>query len=166
MNLVTDIKTDKDAFNFVVNFLTNQGEKSTGENGECKYRGFLQSTLKNVVEQCLAISSGSDETPEYELAYFNKMESLIYDAKCAVGCLISDEFYDPIIEGSDIHDESVVEMVVRSNPNWNITNQSEKLLGRLQGIHDNDLFNSWQSIFEDMSLDFNEEGEYCPNYDN
>lgn len=62
--------------------------------------------------------------------------------KCAVGCLIKDEFYSETYEGSGVYDADVVDAVSKSigiQPGE--TEDVFSLLGCLQNIHD-DAFNS------------------------
>lgn len=154
------IKTDKDAFDFVVQKLTEQNEKSINEADICQYRGISKKTIDEIIKQALEVSGGDEESDEYELEYYNLLESAPRDAKCAVGHLILDSFYDPYFEDSDFTNFSVEEAVRKSNPEWEINQQSREMLMNLQGIHDSKQVHDWPAFFAKMNAEFNEDGSY------
>jgi len=55
-------------------------------------------------------------------------------AMCAVGCLIADEHYSPVLEGKDVHDAHVLKALHKSGV---FTSKSVvSMLSSLQDIHD------------------------------
>ena len=54
---------------------------------------------------------------------------------CAVGCLIKDEFYDPMFEGDGAADSTVVTMLEQSL-DQKLSNKTISLLEDLQTVHD------------------------------
>lgn len=68
--------------------------------------------------------------------------------KCAIGCLIPDERYDPSMEGK---------VISLTNPVWAATGMDSKLftLARmLQNTHDNSSPLTWRSRLEDIAADY------------
>lgn len=64
--------------------------------------------------------------------------------KCAVGCLITDEAYDPAIEGKNVDHLAVRDVLIKSRIDLcHIT-----LLKELQLIHDYDDPERWESLLE------------------
>jgi hypothetical protein len=71
--------------------------------------------------------------------------------KCAVGCLISDEYYDESIESHNVTDVKVLHAVERSL-NRRVSDAELTLLDNLQKVHDdlvpyNDSPNVWKNIY-------------------
>lgn len=56
--------------------------------------------------------------------------------KCAIGCIISDKFYDEIIEGSTVDVPEVVMAIENSNPGLEIDGDMETLFSLMQNLHD------------------------------
>jgi hypothetical protein len=62
---------------------------------------------------------------------------------CAVGVLISDEFYDSALEGRGMDCESVQRAVCSSVGNERLTPEEIALLKNLQGVHDTKPVEAW-----------------------
>ena len=159
-----NIKTDKEAFEFAVNKLTEQGCKSLHivNDGTCAYRGYTEKLTKEVKNEAINIYKLSDnflDEPEVDETFWDIYEQLLgqysYDAKCAVGHLIDDKFYDSIIEETDITNPGVAESVGKSNPEWRITSESRMMLSLMQSIHDRHDVGKWKSMFSQFSFDDN-----------
>lgn len=140
------IKNDKDALYAVKEHLLKQKESCKDETGTCKYRGYLDSTIQKAYE-------------EYDLSVDNEkyldvsevLSSYKYDAKCAVGALISDNAYsEDLEERSVFDDEDIINAVQFSNKEWdNFSDHSVTMLSILQTIHDRIEPENW-----DMLLDY------------
>lgn len=156
-----EIKTDLDAFNYVVKMLLEQNEKSIDQDETCRYRGWSNS----IIEQY---------TKEYE--YDGDYDLMTHEPnlKCAVGHLISDVFYTSEIEGNGL-DHYVFTLVQLSNPLWFMKGGEElgeddndhnswDLLSDLQKIHDNIPPKEWAEAFNKMSVKF-VDGKYNRNAD-
>jgi hypothetical protein len=65
------------------------------------------------------------------------------DTKCAIGCLISDQDYDPKIEGK------TVEQIFYLMP-FHCSEAIESLLVRLQSLHDIDDITRWPIEFSEL----------------
>jgi hypothetical protein len=71
--------------------------------------------------------------------------------KCAVGCLIPDELYDPGIEHAAC-DEMRVIRVLRKIPGMeDVTGEDAKFLRGLQSIHDRDDPDEWEESLGDFA---------------
>lgn len=149
------IKSDLDAFNYVVEALLKQKDKSMNNSEDCQYRGFLYSKVEDAMEKALI---GEDGDFDHDL-YLNLLYELNAEAKCAVGHLISDEHYDPDIEGKMI-DSDVMEIVKLSNPNWTMSDKTFDLLKRLQKTHDSIPVEMWKKEFDNIRYHFDENGCY------
>ena len=57
------------------------------------------------------------------------------ELKCAIGCLISDEFYSEEIESKTV-DEPIVKEALKNSLNQPITSEDIELLKDLQDLHD------------------------------
>lgn len=64
--------------------------------------------------------------------------------KCAVGCLIPDEFYNPALEGKTVEHEMVQDVLK------DITNELD-LLWSLQSIHDWEAVDTWEEQFAEIA---------------
>lgn len=67
---------------------------------------------------------------------------------CAVGCLISKEYYTPRIEHSSVIDGDVLRIVSQSNPQWEIGRNQIKMLKFMQNIHDMFEPSKWGMYFD------------------
>lgn len=154
---MSSIVKDLDAFNFVAMNLIEQNDKSMNENDECQYRGYPQSVLQSIVVRC----SSNEEIDYDELT--NLLANEPIDAKCAVGHLISDAIYSYDLEGKLV-DEEILDIVQQSHPEWKMTEQSKKMLMRLQKIHDAMTVELWPEAFSLMQKDFDTNGDYTGGY--
>jgi hypothetical protein len=76
--------------------------------------------------------------------------------KCAIGCLMKDEFYNEEFETKSISDLGVYRAVANSVPNWEV---NKVMLSKLQNIHDVELVEDWEGLLNDF-YDFIENGKY------
>lgn len=70
--------------------------------------------------------------------------------KCAIGCLIPDKNYNPIIEGDNIYSSAVV----KSLP-FEVSNSSEigfDFLEELQHIHDSNDVDKWEDKLKELAV--------------
>ena len=97
---------------------------------------------------------------------------------CAVGCLIPDELYDPLIEGADStsifkdcppfgrEDDWPDLRPIMARISKHLGTESEPLLGALQRAHDSDLVDkgmpSWERRMRLIALDFQLEYKPAP----
>ena len=148
--LESDKVTDRDIFNYVSQQMLSQGIKSNQqwydeENGiiedseDCQYFGYDMRTETSV--------------------------------RCAVGWIMDRDIFQKYedkyctgIEGNGIQTTEPLEVVILSNENWEFTKESWVMLSVLQRIHDNSEAEDWKEVFESMSLLFNSDGKFCPNY--
>lgn len=148
--LQVDKATDRDIFNYISQKMLSQGVKSVQqwydeeadiiENGEdCQYFGYDMRTETNV--------------------------------RCAIGWIMNQDIFQKYqdkhcteLEGNGIQSTEPLEVVILSNENWEFTKESWVMLSILQRIHDNSGEEDWKEAFENMSLLFNSDGKFCPNY--
>lgn len=157
-----NITTDYEAFVYIREKLLEQNAKSLRHDETCVYRGHSQ----DIIEKCRPV--GID--PDYdEQRYFQRYEDNLckfdYNLKCAVGHLIKDNLYSPHIEEQQIAQEPVLDVVIKSNPDWQITEDSVKLLTMLQYIHDRRVVDFWETDFNTIKHLFNEAGSYIGDLD-
>ena len=76
---------------------------------------------------------------------------------CAVGCLMSDDYYSDEFENSSPSDIRVRAAVENSIPNWAY---NVDLLSELQNLHDENEPYRWSLNFEHLESYFNEDNEY------
>ena len=77
--------------------------------------------------------------------------------KCAVGCLIPDEVYDPSMEGFRInHWKYDAHLQIKTAPlEWMLESDMSRLLNRLQDIHDSEDDPSlWEEKLRKLASDF------------
>jgi hypothetical protein len=156
------ITTDKQAFDFVVKMLLEQDAKSIDSAETCQYRGFKQVTIEDTFNKAEEIAHESDESywsSDIEEIQRDLLEKIGCDAKCAVGHLISDEYYHPSIEGETLTTD-VIDMIKSSHPNWGITHESEQMMIKLQQIHDTNPTNNWEHLFKDVQYNFTQDGKW------
>ena len=168
MSLITN---DYEAFMFVAAHLLAQKEKAWSDSEDCQYRGYLSSTLDNVREQAIARSQEEnfnnnnhyDNDYDYDI-FYDILADTAYNAKCAVGCLILDNFYDTEMEGKTIEPyELVWDAVIRSNPAWKLTDNSYLMLKELQQIHDGRPPEQWELELSRLNVKFDKYKDYEPN---
>ena len=73
--------------------------------------------------------------------------------RCAVGCLISDEYYSELLERHDVHEGVVARAVAASLPSWDhdfdeVHSKSKKMLELLQSLHDSMSIEYWEVAIE------------------
>ena len=73
--------------------------------------------------------------------------------KCAVGCLISDEYYSPNIEESCLSNEAVQTIVEKSLGIWALSFTAGRLLRNLQKMHDGTPVELWKAELERLRPD-------------
>lgn len=164
------LKNDKEIFEFVKDKLLKQYARSMDTDDTCRYRGLSTRTidnLKNNLAEANGLSVDEYEdvmtNDEFYEGYLEAMCSINEDAKCAVGHLISDEFYSPNFEGETIeYGSDIWDAVISSNPEWKISDNSFKLLSTLQAIHDRQRVEDWEESFKRLENDFLENGDYDP----
>jgi len=157
------ITNDREAFEFVRNHLLTQNEKSIADNSECLYRGYSEAKIEE-----LKVKAGEiveEEEIEWEAdkdqVFLDLLTEANPESKCAVGCLILDDFYTYEMEGKTIEpDEWVWDAVVKSNPVWKMTDSSLQLLKKLQSIHDGSHPDHWELMLSQMNSDFDQYGDY------
>lgn len=161
-----NIKTDKDAFNFVAEMLLAQGVKSMDQDETCRYRGWHPSIINQYNNIC-----GFDDYYNDEAAEFLNQQNP--NLKCAVGHLIADEHYSYEIEGEGLNHD-VMQMVANSHPEWlpdfnedadESIESSWWLLQDLQKIHDTYPSSDWNSYFYIMRDCFDQDGKYTDRLD-
>ena len=158
-----NIKTDKDAFNYVKSSLIEQNAKSMNDAGECQYRGFAEKTISELEDQ----ASVHCENPEKDSdSYFDLFREYVcntaFDAKCAIGYLIADEYYKSEFDeyNATPMDIDLQTSLVQSNPNWTINEKSVNMLKVLQRIHDGSIVEEWEKYFNLIENDFDTDDSY------
>lgn len=104
MKSLTDLRTDKDVFDYVSSFLLNQNKRSSIDDIGCAYRGY----------------NGE---------------------KCAIGCIIADEFYQSKFESQSVYDLDIQSAIANSLPNYSL---NDYFLNKLQSLHDSVEVNLWE----------------------
>ena len=75
--------------------------------------------------------------------------------RCAIGCLIDDEFYNENLEFKNGDDPIILDAVQKSLPNWKI---NHNMLIELQELHDEVEVEEWEWKLEELEqLTFNRE---------
>lgn len=75
--------------------------------------------------------------------------------RCAIGCLIEDEFYNENLEFKNGDDPIILDAVQKSLPNWKI---NKGMLIELQELHDEIEVDEWEWKLEQLEqLTFNRE---------
>lgn len=166
------VKTDKDAYQYIVKSLIEQNTKSTDENGECRYRGgsnaIFQSLYTKAKEKCEKDYPLMADDRKYEVTQDNFRElcfDVPYDFKCAVGHIIDSTHYTEQIEGNSLDDDDVCKAIKDSNPNWEITENSIMLLKLMQLVHDWSEVEDWPIKFATLQNRFDENGSFITNFD-
>jgi len=120
MRVLEMLKTDEGVFEFVKQHLINQGQKS------------LQH-----------IETEDDHLTKHNSCRYRGIQNL----KCAIGCLIEDDFYDPDMEQRDIGSDFVKIIVRQSLPNWK---PNWDMLQDLQELHDECDPEEWENKLEKL----------------
>jgi hypothetical protein len=155
---------DYEAFCLVQDHLLNQKEPAKDTNDDCQYRGYKQSTLANAKDKAEDLIMDSTEEYDDDVIFhkmFEILEEEFPDAKCAVGCLISDDFYSQDFEGRTIERSCHVwDAVKHSNPLWHMNDASHEMLKKLQAVHDNNHPEDWETLLSRFSTSFDKYGDY------
>lgn len=139
-NAETLLKTDKAIFYYVWQEMKKQGSKS--------------------VDTWYDEETGQ-EMPGEENKYFGWSTQNDHAARCALGFIMNRgiaEDYD--VEDKDAQDDDVIATIIKSNPEWDFTLSSAKLVMLLQLIHDNYSVESWDEAFKMYQKDFDENGKF------
>ena len=96
-----------------------------------------------------APSTNGKVKDEFMCMYYNKD-----GFKCAVGCLIPDYLYDPILEGKLVGHDSVKSVLKTAG--YEITNSYIELYEKLQDIHDNYDPEEWKEELALVEADLKE----------
>lgn len=147
---MSNITTDKEAFEFVTTRLLEQNSQCVDIGHDCQYRGFTHDETFMAWDNIS--SNDNDDLVHYLLEKFGG-----YTAKCAAGWLIDDNFYDPFLEGRTVDDE-VLLAIKKSHPNWNMTEESVEMIRMLQNIHDRSTPKGWEKEFASFSNCFDDNG--------
>ena len=163
MSLITN---DYEAFLFVKNHLLTQNAKAMSDSDDCLYRGYSDITLNAAREEAyrLAKEQVEDWVDTEDLQadlFYDILPTKNCDAMCAVGCLISDDFYSQDFEGRTIERSCQVwDAVKLSNPLWKMTDASHEMLKKLQSVHDNNDPEDWEVLLSRFSTSFDKYGDY------
>jgi hypothetical protein len=165
MSLITN---DYEAFMFVKEHLLTQNAKAWSDNEDCQYRGYLSTTLddaRNQAIDCYREVNPNTHSEDYEFdIFYDILAETPHDAKCAVGCLILDQFYEHDFEGKTIEpNQEIWDAVVRSNPAWKLTDNSYMMLKKLQQIHDGNCPEQWEVELSRLNVNFDKYKDYEPN---
>lgn len=163
-----NITTDKEAFEHVSKMLIEQNTRSMDDASNCKYRGFKEETIDKTLEEATDIARNSGEhywNEDIDTLHNELLQQIGYDAKCAVGHLVADEWYNPDFEGDGIDGNNLLIQAIRnSNPNWAAINICTlDMLMTLQNIHDTEDPSDWKKIFGELLNNFTKEGEWIIN---
>lgn len=162
---MTLITNDREAFEFVRNHLLTQNEKSIADNLDCMYRGYSEAKIEELRVKAGEIIEEDEEEYVWESdrdqVFLDLLTETNPESKCAVGCLVLDDFYSYEMEGKTIEpDEWVWDAVVKSNPVWKMTDSSLEMLKKLQSIHDGSNTEHWEVELSLMNSDFDKYGDY------
>lgn len=139
-NAETLLKTDKAIFYYVWQEMKKQGEKS--------------------VDTWYDEETG-EEMPGDENKYFGWSAANDHAARCALGFIMNRGIAEDFdVEDKCAADDDVLSTIIMSNPEWNFTSSSAKLIMLLQLIHDNYPVESWDKAFELYQKDFDENGRF------
>lgn len=139
-NAETLLKTDKAIFYYVWQEMKKQGEKS--------------------VDTWYDEETG-EEMPGDENKYFGWSAANDQAARCALGFIMNRGIAEDFeVEDKCAADDDVLSTIIMSNPEWNFTSSSAKLVMLLQLIHDNYPVESWDKAFELYQKDFDENGRF------
>lgn len=148
--LESDKATDRDIFNYISQQMLSQGIKSNQQWYD---------------EENEKIEDGED------CQYFGYDMRSETSVRCAIGWIMNRDIFEKYqdeycteLEGNGIQTAEPLEVVILSNENWKFTKESWVMLSVLQRIHDNSQPEDWKEAFENMSLLFNSDGKFCPNY--
>jgi hypothetical protein len=127
------VSSDDEAVAVIVRHLLSQKETCNGPNGDCAYRGMTENI--------------------YDEQYENIIEYGVYDGKsCAVGCLVKEQFYDSNIEGETADNTLVQEILKKSHPDWEFSENTTWILSLLQKIHDRVPDDQWVYVLRQFII--------------
>lgn len=160
-----DIRTDKEAYEFVMEKLLEQGEKSIEDSGDCQYRGYSSKALSEIHSRANQAQAESED--EDDLSFYEELINLLSctppDAKCAAGFLIDDNIYSSNLEGQTVdYENSVFEAIQKSNPLWRLDENSAEMLKTLQLIHDQKEVDQWGTLLDTLRYSFDIYGNFMP----
>ena len=155
MTIKSIITNDKEAFEYVADRLTNQNAKSKREDETCAYRGYTPDVITSIKTK-LRENNDNDVT---EIALWYELKNVEPNARCAIGHLISDKSYSRELEGSSIN-PTIFAAILASNPRWNISDNTWRMLLDLQNVHDGFEPQEWSEKFELFKFDKN--NNYIP----
>jgi hypothetical protein len=155
------ITNDYEAFLFMRDHLLSQMEKAWDSGEDCVYRGYKSGTLEYIRELAQDENQASSyDEDEYD-TFYEMLSNIPYDAKCAVGCLISDSLYEQHLEGNVIDKDNLVwDSVRKSNPAWKMTENSYNLMRSIQYIHDNKPVDEWSYLINQLEKNFDNYKDY------
>jgi len=107
-------------------------------------------------KQCIATYKDSLTDREVTSCAYRSPEGL----KCAVGCIIKDEYYTPELEGRNVLSITVKDAVVRSLGLEFLPNHTHEMLSSLQDLHDIASPSIWGEELRAFEGMFNSEGSY------
>lgn len=155
---------DYEAYMLVKEHLLNQKEQAKDTNDDCQYRGYKKSTIAEAQDKAENfLLDSAEEYSDEDLFHkmFSFLEGEVPNAKCAVGCLISDDFYSQDFEGRTIERSCHVwDAVKLSNPLWKMTDASHAMLKELQAVHDNNNPDDWEYRLLKLNASFDKYGDY------
>lgn len=139
MTLIKDLEhvkitNDLQAFNIIKEHLLTQNTRSINDDigGSCAYRGVDDFPISDDI---------IDEVINWSYVPNGK--------SCAVGILIKEDFYSPLLEDNSVDEIIVREALQDSHPDWNINNNNTLImLLCCQQIHDSIIPNHWASALD------------------
>lgn len=171
------IRTDCDAYEFVVEKLLNQYDKSVDLNQNCQYRGYSIDQVEQWYDESLILAKeslnlkedlGSSLSSEFQSLVSDILSEMFASSNpnlaCAAGHLINDIYYDQNFEGKtlaptlDTDKCPIAESIQKSHPEWNYTINSHEMVRNLQSIHDHEEVCNWEHYFS--QAEFNSDGSY------
>lgn len=162
------ITNDYEAFLAIKTHLLQQNEQAKDDADDCRYRGYKGETLsinRDLAEEyCLQKDFYTDR--DVQEIFEANLAKIGPDAMCAVGCLISDEFYHQNMEGTTIDgNNDIADALMKSHPLWNMDANSFTMLKRMQELHDFTHVDNWNSKLSefDSDLNFNKNNRYIVN---
>lgn len=116
------LNSDEGVFEFVKQHLIHQGQKSVRHKVSSQHELYF-----GIHNNCC----------------YRGVENL----KCAIGCLVENDFYDPNMEQKDISNDFVRVIVKQSLPNWK---PNWDMLQDLQELHDEYYPEEWEWKLEEL----------------
>lgn len=162
---MTMITNDKEAFEYIKEQLLKQNEKSLDYQEDCQYRGHSSYLIEKAKELSGYEYEYIDDN-SFDL-FINELHKLKPDLKCAAGHVIHDVFYDSDFEGKSMQGNNEIEKAIaKSNPVWKLTDNSYKMLHKLQQIHDSVMVWDWEVELSKLNINFDKYGDYEEDNEN